>query len=169
MKIIKKNHVEYLVSFLFLAALITFAYLKSIQSEHPKLLTQTIFYIQSNKTYHGMPEEERNLPVQSGFGRMLMLWYDNTEDFPACMFEGVFLHDLIAQGYRECEGRGFGYFRNYPKLLSFLESSNIAPKQVIGYSWDDNTQKLMDISGKTSQRIKSDISLRQRSSFNTYE
>lgn len=119
--------------------------LTTIQSSYKQLPKKVIFYTQSDTTYYGMPDTEKILPVQMGFGKMLMIWYQKTEQFPGCLYEGQFLIQLLEQGYRECDGRGFGYFRDYDKLMKTVRENNISIDAIIAYSWNGKTQTFMRI------------------------
>lgn len=131
--------------------------LDTIKIEYKTLSKNVVFYTQSNTSYYGMPEAEKTLPVQSGFGRMVMVWYQDAEKFPDCFYENQFLHDLTSQGYKYCEGRGFGYFRDYGKLIASINENKIPVENVIGYSWDGDTNEFKNISDQIKKRLKNDI------------
>jgi hypothetical protein len=129
------------------------SFLTKVKKNHPNLTNPTVFYLKSDKVYYGMPVTETNLPIQSGFGRMIMIWYQKQEQFPGCLYADLFLHDLIAQGYRECGGRGFGYYRSYDKLVESIKSNGIPTENVIAYSWISNEQKFTDITYQIQQQL----------------
>lgn len=130
------------------------SFLLKIKTAYSDLPEKVIFYTQSDKPYYGMPEEEKILPVQSGFGRMLMVWYQKNEQFPGCLYENQFLHDLRSQGYQECEGRGFGYFREYDKLVESVRDNQVPVENVITYSWDGEKEKFTDITQLVREQLK---------------
>ncbi len=131
--------------------------LTTVQKDYPALPERVIFFTQSDRSYYGLPADEPTLPVQSGFGRMLMIWYQRTENFPACFYDSLFLHDLIAQGYRQCEGRGFGYFRNYQKLLEAMKANLLTGDNVIAYSWTAQTETFADITETFRKNLRRDL------------
>lgn len=131
--------------------------LTTIERAYTKLPQKVVFYTQSDRSYYGLPEEERILPVQSGFGRMLMVWYQDKEGFPGCLYEQQFLHDLIAEGYRFCSGRGFGYARKYETLLQIMRDNKISGVNVIGYSWNGKTQEFRDITVVLREKTDTDL------------
>ncbi len=135
------------------------AFLTTIQSSYQRLPQQVIFFTQSDTAYYGMPDTEKNLPVQVGFGKMLMVWYQKKEQFPSCLYEDHFLLDLLSQGYRYCDGRGFGYFRQYDKLLATLKENKLLPEDVIAYSWNGKTQKFTSITGDIRRKLKEVLDL----------
>lgn len=132
-------------------------FLTDIEKDYPKLPKNVVFYTQSNKTYYGQPDTEKFLPVQFGFGKILMIWYQEKEQFPVCLYKEAFLDDLLSQGYRYCSGRGFGYFRKYDKLKDTLRGNTIPIEGVIAYSWDGDTKEFIDVTHKVRQELKKEI------------
>lgn len=137
------------------------AFLTSINSSYPNLPQKVVFFTKSDTAYYGMVDNEKILPLQYGFGRMLMVWYQKDERFPGCLYEGRFLLNLLEEGYRFCEGRGFGYFRNYDKLVASVRANKIKPEEIIGYSWQRQKEKFTDITQNLRSKIKQDIEKEQ--------
>lgn len=131
------------------------SFLVKIQEDYSSLPERVIFYTESDRSYYGMPDETKILPVQVGFGRMLLVWYHHSENFPACMFEGRFLADLRSQGYRECGGRGFGYFREFTELEQELVANDIPSDKVVAYSWDGETEQFKNITQEIRMKLTS--------------
>jgi len=130
--------------------------LAKIQTFYPDLPERIVFYTQSDSAYYGMPDNEKMLPVQIGFGRILIIWYQKSERFPPCLYEGRFLLNLTEEGYRFCEGRGFGYFRDYDKLVDAVGANDIKPEEIIAYSWEKQRGKFTDITEKVRSKVKQD-------------
>lgn len=129
--------------------------LTKIQKKYPKLPQKVIFYTESDKAYYGLPEEEKILPFQSGFGQTLLVWYNlYGEDFPACLFKGQYLYVILSEDYRYCEGRGFGYYRKFEVLSDALQENDFSPENVIAFSYDSNSDELVDITSKIRERLK---------------
>lgn len=132
--------------------------LKSIITSYPKLPQKVVFYTQSDTAYNGMPLTEKILPVQVGFGLMLLVWYQENEKFPPCLFDfDTQVYYMLYQGYKECDGRGLGYFRNYSKLVSAIKENNIPLDNVIAYSWTGKTEELKDITEQVRKKIKKSL------------
>jgi hypothetical protein len=128
--------------------------LEKIIAWYPRLPTQTVILTQSDKAFYGLAPEDTILPFQSGFGNTLLVWYDRHGDiFPACFFAQKFLYDLTSQGYRECEGRGFGYFRNVTNVQSLLTSHHLTREQIISYSYENDHDQFTDITEKIRATI----------------
>lgn len=129
------------------------SFLTIIKSSYSKLPQSVIFYTMSNKAYYGMPDDEKTLPVEIGFGQMLMVWYQADEKFPGCFYKDAFFLDILTQGYRTCDGRGFGYFRNYDKLISAVRQNKVPVEDIIAYSWTDETKDFKDITKTVRLRV----------------
>lgn len=132
-------------------------FLTGIEKDYRKLSKNVVFYTQSNKTYYGQPDTEKFLPVQFGFGKILMIWYQKKEQFPVCLYKDAFLDGLLSQGYRYCEGRGFGYFRDYDKLVEVVKTNGIDAQNIISYSWSGETKEFSDITQAIREKVKDDL------------
>lgn len=128
-------------------------FLTKIQSSYPNLPDKVIFFTESDTAYYGMPSDEKILPLQFGFGRMLMLWYQKEEKLPGCLYNEKFLSGLLTEGYKECDGRGFGYFRDYDKLVRIVRANNIKPEEIIAYSWKRQREKFTDVTQSLRNKI----------------
>lgn len=128
--------------------------ISTIYSSYPHLPTETIFFTQSDTAYFGMPEEEKSLPTQIGFGRMLMIWYQSGEKFPACLYESNFLINLLDQGYKTCGGRSFGYYRDYDTLKKSVEKNNVPLDNIFSFSWSENAGTIKNISKEIKLKLQ---------------
>lgn len=137
------------------------SFLETIKNTYPKLPSKVVFYTSSDTPYYGLPEEEKILPVQSGFGKMLMVWYQDEEKFPGCLYEKQYLYDLLSQGYKFCQGRGFGYFRQDEELKKAVAENQFSIENVIAYSWEKETERFQDISEELRQRLNKELSFSQ--------
>lgn len=132
--------------------------LKTISTYYPTLPGKIIFYIKSDTAYYGIAE--KTLPFQSGFGRTLLVWYyGNGEKIPACFFYKDWLyHQDKDEGYKYCDGKGFGYFHKYESLKEALNVNNLLPKNVVSFSWSSKNNQLIENTLEIRQRLKkSDI------------
>ncbi|MDP2638261.1 MAG: hypothetical protein Q8P26_04335 [Candidatus Levybacteria bacterium] len=129
--------------------------LEKISSTYPDIPQEVIFYIESDKAYYGLPPEEKILPFQSGFGQTLLVWYnEHGEAFPACFFEDQYLYVQESEGYRECGGRGFGFFRKMESLKSAIQKQNINAVTIIGFSYSSSTNTLSDVTEDIRKELK---------------
>lgn len=119
--------------------------LEQIYHRYPKLPEKVIFYIESDLAYYGLPPEEKILPFQSGLGQTLMVWYyGHGQKLPPCFFppEEDFLYAITEQDYRECQGRGFGYFRQPDKLKEAIKKNKLAKENIISFSFNSQNNSL---------------------------
>lgn len=129
--------------------------LKTISSSHPELPKKIVFYTESDTAYYGLPNDEKILPFQSGFGQILLVWYNsNGQKIPRCFFTDWLYRLDKDQGYRYCEGRGFGYFRKYDSLKTALVENNLSSEDVISFSWDSKNKKFSETTTKIRERLK---------------
>lgn len=129
--------------------------LNTITSLHPKLPERVIFYMESDKAYYGLAPEDKILPFQSGFGQTLLVWYnEHGEEFPACFFQDKFLYVQVSEGYKECGGRGFGYFRKMESLKSAMLKQNIELVDIIGFKYTSSTNTLEEITDNLRRMFK---------------
>jgi len=135
--------------------------LHQISKDNLKLSNKQIFYIESDTSYYGLPDEIRILPFQSGFGQTLLVWYSNYTDFPKDFYKDHFLWDIDSQGYKEIDGRGFGYFRNFDLLITTLKEYNLPVDSVIAYSWNSKESKLTNITEVTRSKLKNEKVIRK--------
>lgn len=132
-------------------------FLTSIEQAYPKLPQKVVFFTESDRSYYGLPIEEEVLPIQSGFGRMLMVWYQDNEKFPGCLYENQFLHGLTSQGYTFCDGRGFGYARKYESLLRIVLENKLNASNIIAYSWNGQSHQFRDVTIELRKKIQVDL------------
>jgi len=83
-----------------------------------------------------------------------LIWYNSQENFPPCFHKDVFLYELTAQGYRECQGRGFGYFREFNKLKQALKEYNLTADSVFAFEWQKGKNELFDITQEVRKSLK---------------
>lgn len=133
------------------------SFLEKITKDYPNLGDNVVFYTESDRAYYGMPDKEKILPVQTGFGRMILVWYQDKKKFPSCFYEDQFLHDLLAQGYKFCRGHGLGYYRNFSRMKEEIKSVGFTPDDVIAYSWDSGDNSFENITEVTREKLKNEF------------
>ena len=128
-----------------------------IGEQYPKLPEKVAFLMLSNTPYYGLPESEKIPPFQSGFGQTLLVWYYHRENFPDTFYKDRFLWELTSQGYKDDQGRGFGYFREYDQLKDAVKINKLKPESVIAFRWNANTNLLTDITIEVRKKINDEI------------
>lgn len=129
--------------------------LNQIVSHNNILPKKVVFFVESDSSYYGLPDYEKILPFQSGFGQTLLVSYYDLENLPNTFFENRFLWDIKSQGYKEVDGRGFGYFRDYSLLSATLKEYNLPTESVVAYSWDSKQEKLTNTTYEIRLKLKS--------------
>lgn len=128
--------------------------LNQVQKAYPKLPEKVVFYTESDTAHYGVPTEEKIMPFLSGFGQTLLVWYQgHGQDFPACFFKDKYLYAIFEQGYKECEGRGYGYFRKLDSLKEAVGQYGIDPNNIISFRYISGEDKLADISIETRNKL----------------
>lgn len=130
--------------------------LKQIILAHNNLPQKAVFFVSSNISYYGLPDDEKIPPFQSGLGQTLLVLYYQVENFPKSFYENRFLWDIKSQGYAEFENRGFGYFRNYDKLKEAVSKNNLDFTSVISFKWDYYTNTLTDTTDEVRNKLKNE-------------
>lgn len=128
-----------------------------IGEQYPKFPEKVAFLVLSNTPYYGLSESEKIPPFQSGFGQTLLVWYYHRENFPDTFYKDRFLWELTSQGYKDDQGRGFGYFREYDQLKDAVKINKLKPESVIAFRWDSNTNSLTDITIEIRKKLKNEI------------
>ncbi len=129
--------------------------LASIPSQYPDLPDKTIFFLESDRSYYGLPEKEKIPPFQSGLGQILLVYYDKQENFPREFFEDFFLWEIADEGYKEVGDRGFGYFRDFELMTKIIGEKDIPRESVIAFRYNSETGLLTDMTEEVQGRITS--------------
>ena len=128
--------------------------LSHIKATYPDLPDKVVFYTESDTSYFGLLPEEKIMPFQSGFGQTLLVWYYTTEEWPNEFLQDRFLWEITEQGYREYNGRGFGYFRDYEMLKDTLQDYKLKEDSIISFSWSSKYNALVDTTEKLREELR---------------
>lgn len=128
--------------------------LVKIKSIYPVLPKKTVFLVESDSPYYGLPEKDKIPPFQSGFGHTLLGWYYVEQKFPKEFYEDRFLWEITSQGYKEQDGIGFGYFRDYGLLKRATSDYHVPVDNIISFSWSNITNRLENTTPVIRERIK---------------
>lgn len=127
--------------------------LNKIYNDHPKLAGKQVFYFESNSSYFGLPTEVKIPPFQSGFGQTLLVWYSRNQILPIDFYKNHFLWPIDSEGYKEVNGVGFGYYRNFTDLAQFLAKNKSNEPNIIAYRFNFQDNTLIDIRSDLTQKI----------------
>jgi hypothetical protein len=109
------------------------------QTLYPQLPPKTIFYATGD-----------HLGFQSGVGHMLMVVLHDSQDFSP-LFRGYFLWSIEEEGYEESEGKGFGYFTDFPKLHAAYCEHELAPQNV--FAFEATGGSISDVSDEARSKL----------------
>lgn len=127
--------------------------LSVIKESYPDFPDRVVFYLESDTSYYGLPEEDKIPPFQSGFGQTLLAYYWEQEKYPKEFYEGRFLWEISSQGYKQIGPRGFGYYRDFEQLKKSVEENGIQSDWVISFSWSEKDEIFRDISDEVRERL----------------
>ena len=127
--------------------------LSRINKLYPTLPQKVIFFTESDRSYYGLPSEEHILPFQSGFGQTLLIWQTQFERLPKGFYQDRFLWEISDQGYKEVDGRGFGYFRNFDLMFKIIQEYKLEKESVFAYRFNSSSNTLIDI----TQEVRGEI------------
>lgn len=129
--------------------------LQKIYTSYPHLPQKIIFYTESNTAFYGLPDDEKILPFQSGLGQTLLVWYNSHgENIPTCLFKSNYLYVLLNQDYKECDGKGFGYFRNFDFLKEAVKRNNLAEVDIVAFRYNSFSNTLVDITKEIQNKLQ---------------
>ena len=129
--------------------------LEQVKLENPKLPQKTVFYMESDKPFYGLADDEKIFPFQMNLGFILLVWYWPTENFPASFGDQTkFLYKLTAEEYKGDGERGFGYYRNFQSLTDAVLKYNLPVDSIIAYRFNSLSQKIEDITYQTQSKFR---------------
>lgn len=128
--------------------------LATIRSSVPTLPAKAVFFISGNSDgFYALPELK--VPFQSGLGHVLMVLYAADAQLPKDFFteqtlgqalDVGFLYDTVAQGYKEIDGRGFGYFYDKKAMKDTLDAHQRKDITIFPFFYDADIKQLRRIS-----------------------
>lgn len=129
--------------------------LEQVKRENPVLPPKTIFYMESDKPFYGMADNQKIFPFQMNLGFVLIVWYWPTEKFPKSFGDQTkFLYGLTEEGYREDGDRGIGYFRDFQSLQTAVSKYDLPRECVIAYHYNSETKKTTNITKVIRNKLK---------------
>jgi hypothetical protein len=125
--------------------------LATINEIKPELGDDNVFYFFTS--YTGFYE------FQSGFGQTLAVWFFDTGKIPPEVMTDADFWDFYYEGLKVYDGKKYGYFMFYDKLLGALQqNSDISLNNVHAYYWDHPKHTVENVSGEIRQKLLNDLS-----------
>ena len=126
--------------------------LSEIRRFAPDTTEKPVYFITGNNNgYYGIPEVK--IPFQQGIGYTLMVWNYSFGHIPAALLRETFLWRIREEGYREINGKGFGYFHSLSTLQTYVRNGHIDISQVIAFYYNTDTKLITDITEETRKSI----------------
>ena len=130
------------------------AILYQIKHSYSTLPKKVVFYMNSDTSFYGLPESEKIFPFEVNLGYTLIVWYQSQEHFPPEFFDKtIFLDKLTDEGYKEIDGRGFGYFRNWDTLIRTTRDNQLEKDSIVAFEYNSRTKSVEDITSKIRAKI----------------
>ena len=121
--------------------------ISQIETIMPTLSKKIVFYVTGDSPgYYGIPELK--VPFQSGFGQILLTSYGVKDPPLAKLFkedtlshalDAGFLYDTVAQGYKEENGRAFGYYYDKSLLDKEISLGKFTKSDIASFYYDSNS------------------------------
>lgn len=140
------------------AGLIRKNILNKIKNNYPAITQKTVFYTKSDSYYYGPSASV--MPFQSGFGHVLLVLYAYDDKLSPQFFQEDYLWGIWDEGYKEIGDQGFGYFREYDKLLNVIRNNNLSSENVYAFEWKG--KRLINITDDIREDIQTDIKRKLR-------
>jgi|GEM_PF-3725667 len=79
----------------------------------------------------------------TSFGRALLIWNwfqgDNKQKIPPCLYDPLFFFTSPVNDYKQCDGKGYGYFQDIDKLRKAVKQYTINPKAIDAFAYNQAT------------------------------
>lgn len=165
----KRNYFVALITLLFTYGVITFnqsidlgktgSVRKSILAQISKndlKEDQNVIFIESDSSFYGLSEKVRTLPFQNGFGKTLATFLHGRIYIPDEVYKNPdILWPIESQGYFGDASRGFGYFRDYTKLVEVLEEKGLPLSAVTAFTFKEGV--LVNTTTQIRSKLKNSL------------
>jgi len=123
--------------------------LEQISEHYPTLPEKVLIFTQSDRSYYGFPDNVKMFPFQLNFGYTLLVWYTPKNHYSYDFTKlGNFLYQITDQGYKEIDGKGFGYFRDFDELVNVVKQNKFDVRNIVAFRYDAESKKVIDISSE---------------------
>lgn len=126
------------------------SFLAQLDSLQPTIDKKPIFFITGNTDYY---IANHKVPFQQGMGYTLMVWYYSSGVISKKLINDGFLWDIQSQGYKEINGKGFGYFWDLDSLRKDINSTLINKNHIYSFYYDAHNKRLINISDKVKNEL----------------
>ncbi len=100
---------------------------------------KNIFLVEGNKPRFS---DYNKAPFQNGIGYTFMVLYYNSDKIPKELLSEGYLWEWDKQGYKEVEGKGFGYYYDFEELKKDLKLGRFSKDSIVSLYYDSNEKIL---------------------------
>lgn len=131
-------------------ATIRLSYISQLKTILPTLTgNQNVFYVMGNEAY---VFDGNYTPFQNGPGYTFMVLYFSSGKIPqGLLTSGYFFN--FEQGYKEHNGKGFGFYTNFDKLKEDSKKFHFSPNAIHVLYYDSKNHRVADVSDKTRKLL----------------
>lgn len=115
-------------------------FLRQLNYLYPTLSDNKNIFISSGNEDYYIPGNK--LPFQQGIGYTLMTLYYSSGKIPHELITDKFLFEIGSQGYKEINGKGFGYYSSLDLYREEIGNENSKEKNIIFLNYDAVKKKL---------------------------
>lgn len=115
----------------------------------PSLSEKSVFYVETD----GLGAYGPVLPFQTSVAQAFTIIYYDKNPLPDEFFN-EFIFEKAGEGYKEVNGRGFGYYTSKKTLFEALSSNLFAVNDVYGFYYDSQKMKLKNITDSIREEMK---------------
>ncbi len=113
----------------------------------------TLIFVDSDRSYYGLPSEDHIVPFQNGLGKVLAVDLWNQVYIPRKLYEPIILWELTSQGYYKDNIGGFGYYRDIRLLQKAVKDNSIPKVNVFGFYWHSQESRLENITNNVREQL----------------
>lgn len=129
--------------------------LENISQSLPPESINTIFYVQSDTSFYGLPDNVKTLPFQVGPGKVLAAYLYEKIYIPFQVYDYFTFLEIGSEGYFSDESGGYGYFRNYDKLKFLVKTNKIQIDNIYSFKYIKSLGNVTDITEEIRDKLRS--------------
>lgn len=129
--------------------------LENINQSLPPESINTIFYVQSDTSFYGLPDNVKTLPFQVGPGKVLAAYFYEKLYIPSQVYGYFTFLEIGSEGYFSDEKGGYGYFRNYSNLEYLVRTNKIQIEDIYSFRYIKDLKNVIDITEEIRNKLRS--------------
>ncbi len=113
--------------------------LKSVSAGVPFGLDRMVLYIESDRSYYGLPDTVRTVPFEASPAIVFAAYLHDKAYIPQEVAGYDTFQRFDSQGYIFDENGGYGYFRNYDDLVKDVKKYSLNLNDIYSFKYDSKT------------------------------